>query len=77
MMRLHHTCQVPGQLAQLSVVQIKKGSEPDECGADLLPFIAPPCDLAFTRYCLHQYCMVYGIQKEGRWEGVYCAMVVQ
>ena len=33
--------------------------------------------LAFTRYCLHQYCMVYGIQKEGRWEGVYCAMVVQ
>jgi len=28
--------------------------------------------LAFTRYC-HQY----GIQKGGRWEGIYCAMVVQ
>jgi len=33
--------------------------------------------LAFTRYCHPQYCMVYGIQQGGRWEGVYCAMVVQ
>ena len=22
------------------------------------------CELAFTRYCNHQYCMVHGIQKE-------------
>jgi len=35
-------------------------------------------DLAFTRYCHHQYCMVYGIQMGGRWGGgVYCAMAVQ
>ena len=33
--------------------------------------------LDFTRYCQHQYCMVYGIQKGGRWLGVYCATVVQ
>ena len=26
--------------------------------------------LAFTRYCHHQYCMVYGINREGRWRGV-------
>jgi len=25
--------------------------------------------LAFTRYCHHQYCMVYGINRGGRWEG--------
>jgi len=38
----------------------------------------PPLLLAFTRYCHHQYCMVYGIQQGGRWcGGVYCAMVVQ
>jgi len=36
-----------------------------------------PPNLAFARYCQHQYCMVYGIHKEGRWEGVYCTMVVQ
>ena len=34
----------------------------------------PSCELAFTRYCHLQYCMVYGIQRRGRWEGVYCAM---
>ena len=45
----HHTHQVPGQLAQLSVVQTKKGTEPGECGADLLPFIVPPCDYPCTR----------------------------
>jgi len=33
--------------------------------------------LAFTRYSHHQYCMVYGTQTERRWEGIYCAMVVQ
>jgi len=33
--------------------------------------------LAFTRYCHHQYRVVYGIKREGRWAGVYCAMVVQ
>jgi len=33
--------------------------------------------LAFTRYCHHQYCMVYGIQGGGRLGGVYCAIVVQ
>jgi len=34
--------------------------------------------LAFTRYCHHQYCMVYGIQGGGgRWGAVYCAMSVQ
>jgi len=33
--------------------------------------------LAFTRYCHHQYCMVYGIQREDRWRDVYCAMGVQ
>jgi len=26
----------------------KKGSKPDECGADLLPFIVPPCDYPCT-----------------------------
>ena len=36
-----------------------------------------PQRLAFTRYCHHQYCMVYGIQNGGRWKGVYCAMTVQ
>ena len=35
------------------------------------------CDLAFARDCHHQYCMVYGIHREGRWRGVYCAMGVQ
>jgi len=30
-----------------------------------------------TRYCHHQYCMVYGIKRRGRWGGLYCAMVVQ
>jgi len=33
--------------------------------------------LAFTRYCHRQYRMVYGIEKRGRWGGVYCAVVVQ
>ena len=33
--------------------------------------------LAFTRYCHHRYCMVYGIKRGGRWRGVYCPMVVQ
>jgi len=33
--------------------------------------------LAFTGYCHHQYCMVHGIHKGGRWGGVYCAMVEQ
>ena len=33
--------------------------------------------LAFTRHCHNQCCMVHGIQKEGRWGGVYGAMVVQ
>ena len=33
--------------------------------------------LAFTRYCHHLYCMVYGINREGRWRGVYYAMAVQ
>jgi len=33
--------------------------------------------LAFTRYCHHQDCMGYGMQKADRWKGVYCAMVVQ
>jgi len=33
--------------------------------------------LAFTRYCHHLYCMVYGINREGRWRGAYCAMVAQ
>jgi len=39
--------------------------------------VNPGCLVAFTRYCHLQYCMVYGIQRRGRWEGVYCAMVVQ
>jgi len=30
--------------------------------------------LAFTRYCHHQYCMMYGIKDGGRWKGVDCAM---
>jgi len=35
-------------------------------------------ELAFTRYCHHQYCMVYGITRGGvGGGGVYCAMVVQ
>jgi len=33
--------------------------------------------LAYTGYCHCRYCTVYGIRKGGRWEGVYCAMVVQ
>jgi len=34
-------------------------------------------DLAFTRYCHRQYCIVYGIQKViGPWGGVYCEMGV-
>jgi len=37
----------------------------------------PSSSLAFTRYCHHQYCMVHGIQKGGRQEGVYFPMVVQ
>jgi len=32
--------------------------------------------LGFTRYCHHQYHMVYGIKRSSRWGGVYCAMVV-
>ena len=32
--------------------------------------------LAFTRSCYHQYCMMYGIRRGGRWRGVYCAMAV-
>ena len=30
-----------------------------------------------SRYSHRQYCMVYDIQRRGRWGGVYCAMVVQ
>jgi len=42
------------------------------------PTDAPaPLNLAFTRYCIHQYCMVYGIHRRGRCGGVYCAMVMQ
>jgi len=37
----------------------------------------PVSKLTFTRYCHHQYCMVFDIQGGGRWAGVYCAMVVQ
>jgi len=33
--------------------------------------------LAFTRYCYYQYCMVYGIHKRGRVGVVYCALIVQ
>jgi len=33
--------------------------------------------LALTRYCYYEYCTVDGIQKKARWEGVYCAMIVQ
>ena len=33
--------------------------------------------LAFTRYCYYHYCMVHGIQTEGREGVVYCATVVQ
>ena len=33
--------------------------------------------LAFTRYCHHQYCMVYGTPKGGRRGVTYCAIVVQ
>jgi len=29
----------------------------------------PPYRLAFTRYCHHQYCMVYGITIGSRWGG--------
>jgi len=32
------------------------------------------CVLAFTQYCYYLYLMVYGINKEGRWRGVYCVM---
>jgi len=32
---------------------------------------------ACTRYCHHQYCMVYGIQKGGRCGGVYGEIDVQ
>jgi len=35
------------------------------------------CDLAFTRYCYCQYCIVYGIQKGARGGVVYCAIYVQ
>jgi len=38
---------------------------------------SPSNNLAFTRYCHHQYCMVYGIQKGGRWGGACCEMGVQ
>ena len=33
--------------------------------------------LAFTRCCHYQYCMVYGINMEGRGEVIYCAKVAQ
>ena len=33
--------------------------------------------LALTRYCHHQYCMVYSIKGGGRWCVVYCAIDVQ
>ena len=33
--------------------------------------------LAFTRYCDYQYCMVYGIKREGSVGVVYCAIGVQ
>jgi len=29
--------------------------------------------LAFTRYCQRQYCIVYGIQRRGRWGGACIA----
>jgi len=32
-----------------------------------------PGDWPFTRYGNHQYCMVYGIQKRGRWGGACIA----
>jgi len=35
------------------------------------------CSLALTRYCHRRYCIVYGIQKGGRWGGVYCEIGVQ
>ena len=34
-------------------------------------------DLAFTRYCHLQYCMVYSKTRRSQWAGVYCAMLVQ
>jgi len=34
-------------------------------------------NLAFTRYCHDQYCMVYGLLKGGREGVVYCAVAVQ
>jgi len=36
-----------------------------------------PCSLAFTRYCHHQCCMVYAIQKGGRGRALYCLIAVQ
>jgi len=34
-------------------------------------------ELAFTRYCNYQYCMVYGKHKGDRKGSVYCPIVVQ
>jgi len=34
-------------------------------------------NLAFTRYCHHRYCIVYGIKGVGGGGGVYHAMAVQ
>jgi len=51
--------------------------ERERGGRDARRVLLCRCSLAFTRYCHRQYCMVYGIQRRGRWGGVYCAMVVQ
>jgi len=32
-------------------------------------------NLAFTRYCHYQYCIVYIAMNEGRGKTIYCGMV--
>ena len=39
--------------------------------------LSPGPSLVFTRYCHHKFCMLYGIQRRGRWGGIFCTMVVQ
>jgi len=51
---IHTYINVPGQLAQVSVVQTKKWSESGECGTGLMPFIVLSRDYPCTTWLMKQ-----------------------